>query len=134
MAETKKNFTYAIGRRKAAVARVRLYKGAGDIVVNGKKISEIFTSQIDKTKYEKPFQTVGGIGKYSATIKVVGGGISGQLDAIVLGISRAISVADEESKKALRKAGLLTRDARVRERRKVGTGGKARRAKQSPKR
>jgi len=75
------------------------------------------------------------VGKYYVTVKVVGGGKNGQLDAVVHGIARAFDKADREKfRPPLKRAGLLTRDARVRERRKVGTGGKARRKKQSPKR
>lgn len=83
----------------------------------------------------EPFRATNTIGKYSLTIKVEGGGKSGQLEAVVHGISRALQLLDKEKfRPILKKKGFLTRDARVRERRKVGTGGKARRKKQSPKR
>jgi small subunit ribosomal protein S9 len=131
----KKNFTYAVGRRKKASARVRLFKGKGDSLVNNQKIGEYFPGAIFKEKWTRPFKVVGADDKYFVTVRVVGGGKKGQLDAVVHGIARAFAKSDEEKfRSALKKAGLLTRDARVKERRKVGTGGKARRKKQSPKR
>lgn len=144
MAEDKarKNFIYAIGRRKQASARVRLYreiKGApdlkkGDIIVNEKRIEEYFPSKLDEIRYLQPLKAVDALGKFAITIKIKGGGTQSQLDALVLGVSRALVKLDEKNKPVLRKKGFLTTDARVRERRKVGTGGKARRKKQSPKR
>ena len=146
----KKNnkFIYAIGKRKESVARVRLYPNGnselkkslpagrrGDIIVNGKKNEEDFPSQIQKAKYQEPLHITNTLGKYAFTAKVSGGGTSSQLDALILGISRALSKFDSEKYRSiLRKKGFLTRDARVRERRKVGMGGKARRKRQSPKR
>jgi|SRR3990167_9562594 len=136
-----KEFIYAVGKRKEAVARIRLYPSVkgdlkkGDIIVNGKKIEEYFSSQIQKAKYLEPLNITNTIGKYALTVKVSGGGVNSQLDALILGISRALSKFDSEKHKSvLRKKGFLTRDARVRERRKVGMGGKSRRKKQSPKR
>src|SRR3989344_9150224 len=146
----KKNdrFIYAVGKRKEAVARIRLYPNGGselkkslpavrqgDIIVNNKKIEEYFSSQIQKSKYLEPLQITNTVGKYVFTTKVSGGGVNSQLDALILGISRALSKFDSEKYRSiLRKKGFLTRDARVRERRKVGMGGKARRKRQSPKR
>lgn len=131
----KKNWEYAVGRRRRSSARVRLFKGRGENIVNGKSIEEYFPGEIAKTKWEKPFELVGIAGKYYVTVKVVGGGKEGQLDAVVHGISKALSNTNKEKFRPLLKTeGLLTRDSRVRERRKVGTGGKARRKKQSPKR
>lgn len=142
-----KDFIFAVGRRRASVARVRLYTKVsdslkfeeytvkkGDIVVNGKNASEYFSGIFNKAVYEKPFKVADSLNKYAVTVKVVGGGTQSQLGAFVLGVSRALAAVDETSKPALRKAGLMSRDQRVRERRKVGTGGKARRQKQSPKR
>ena len=136
MARKKKiNYTYAVGRRRKASARVRLFKGRGDSTVNGKIISEYFPGAIMKDVWSKPFKTVDASNKYYVTVKDVGGGKNGQLDAVVHGVARALEkVNKEDFRKPLKKAGLLTRDPRVRERRKVGTGGKARRKKQSPKR
>lgn len=129
------NYTYAVGRRRSASARIRLFKGKGESVVNGKPIEKYFPGPINKVAYMLPFKTADAQNKYYATVKVVGGGKNGQLGAVVHGIARAFDKADREKfRPSLKRAGLLTRDARVRERRKVGTGGKARRKKQSPKR
>lgn len=134
-----KNYIHAVGRRKEAVARVRLYRDfpeglkQGEILVNGKPIEEYFSIKTQKAGYESLFSIVP-VSKYSITVKVSGGGREGQLEAMVLGISRALSKISEGNKKALRKSGMLTRDARVRQRRKVGMGGKSRRKRQSPKR
>lgn len=141
---SKKNndYIYAIGRRKQASARARLYKEIkssydfkkGDVIVNGKKIEEYFKGEIAKAYYLQPLRTVDALTKYAFTLRVQGGGSSSQLDAVILAISKALVKADDKYKILLRKKGLLTTDARVKERRKVGTGGKARRKKQSPKR
>lgn len=130
-----KNYTFAVGRRKTSVARVRLYSGKGESVVNEQPIEKYFPGEIAKKFYLRPFQLAGAEGKYFATVKVRGGGKEGQLDAVVHGISRALAEGeDRRFRPVLKKHGLLTRDPRARERRKVGTGGKARRKKQSPKR
>lgn len=130
-----KKYTYAAGRRRTSSARVRLFKGKGQSLVNGIPISEYFPGKVDETKWMAPFELTDTQGKFYVTIKVVGGGKQGQLDASVHGIAKTYDVLDSEKyRQPLKKAGLLTRDARIRERRKVGTGGKARRAKQSPKR
>lgn len=136
MARRKKpNYIYSVGRRKSASARVRLFKGKGESSVNQKPIDEYFPKSVHKVLWTTPFKLTDTLGKYYMTVKVVGGGKIGQLDAIVHGTARALALADKEKFRfPLKKAGLLTRDARVRERRKVGTGGKARRKKQSPKR
>ncbi|MBI2622886.1 MAG: 30S ribosomal protein S9 [Candidatus Levybacteria bacterium] len=144
----KKDFVFAVGRRKEAIARVRLYKAAnngvlwgekkvkkGEIFVNGKPIGEYFSGKVAEVLYMEPFRLTNTVGKYILTVKVEGGGKKGQLEATVHGISRALQLLDKEKfRSVLKKKGFLTRDARVRERRKVGTGGKARRKKQSPKR
>ncbi|MEX2007258.1 MAG: 30S ribosomal protein S9 [Candidatus Levyibacteriota bacterium] len=149
MAEsTNKDFIYAVGRRKSAIARVRLYKSVkagllwgdakiekGKILVNSKPVSDYFSSAVSQALYKEPFVATNTLEKYAVTIRVAGGGLRGQLDAALLGISRALSEIDvEKYRPILKKKGMLTRDARVRQRRKVGTGGKARRQKQSPKR
>lgn len=135
MRTKKVDFIYAKGRRKSASARVRLYKGKGETTVNGQPIDKYFPGAIDKSSWIKPFKVADVLDKYYATIKVRGGGKDGQLDAVVHGIARALSFTNSEEFRApIKKAGLLTRDARVRQRRMVGTGGKARRKKQSPKR
>ena len=142
-----KDFIFAVGRRKSAVARVRIYSKIpnslkfeehavkkGDIVVNGRIISEYFSGDVSKSVYEQPLKLTNSLNKYTITVRVVGGGLQSQLGAYVLGLSRGLAAIDEASKPVLRKNGLLTRDARVRERRKVGMGGKSRAKKQSPKR
>jgi len=103
--------------------------------VNEKPITEFFTDEIMRHMYAEPFRVTNTINKYTVTVKVTGGGKMGQLKAVVLGISNALALVDEEKHRGVLKTkGFLTRDPRVRERRKVGTGGKARRKKQSPKR
>ena len=122
-------YTFAVGRRKSASARVRLYKGAGENMINGKKIVEKLA------ELARPFKLTDTEGKYFFTAKVAGGGKEGQIEAIVHGIARAfVKLNSEKFRVVLKKANLLTRDSRVRLRRMVGTGGKARRKKQSPKR
>ncbi len=145
--KAKRDFFSAVGRRKQAVARVRAYKSVpaslmfgghsvkkGDIVVNEKDIKEYFGGEVSKAIYEKPLKLVDGLNKYAFTIRVKGGGSSSQLGAVVLGISRTLSLIDGSFRKALKKEKLLTRDPRKRQRRMVGMGGKSRAKKQSPKR
>lgn len=129
-----KNYIFAVGRRKEAVARVRIFKGKGEIIVNTKPIDTYFPGSVAKVKWQKPFLVTNLTGKYHATIKVAGSGKSSQLDAIVHGLSRAFTAVDGQLKKSLKEAGLLTRDPRVKERRKYGLAQKARKGKQSPKR
>lgn len=133
---SKKDYISTVGRRKEAVARVRLYpKGSGTITVNQKPVEEYFHGKANKVLYMMPFTVTDTIGMFDITVKVAGGGMYGQLDAVVHGISRALEKLDKEKHRGLlKKKGLLTRDSRTRERRKVGMGGKARRKKQSPKR
>lgn len=131
----KPNYIYAVGRRRTSSARVRLFRGKGDSSVNGIVIDKYFPGDINKNLWMKPFKTADVVDKYYVTVRVVGGGKMGQLDAVVHGISRTLVKVDSDTfKPLLKKAGLLTRDPRIRERRKVGMGGKARRKKQSPKR
>ncbi|MDH7476431.1 MAG: 30S ribosomal protein S9 [Microgenomates group bacterium] len=151
MAKKTKNLKYyqGLGRRKEAVAQVRLYIGGkekmaevngikikvGEIFINKKPYQEIFPSLIEQKLLLKPLELTNNQDRFAISILVKGGGKKGQLEAIILGLSRAIEKADKATyRPILKKEGLLTRDARTRERRKVGTGGKARRAKQSPKR
>lgn len=116
-----KDLFIATGRRKTATASVFLKSGKGKILVNGKNIEEYFRGEAAKVKWTKPF-FVAGIGKpeasFNATIKVHGSGISSQLDAVVLGLARALSQAIPSARQALRKQGLLTRDPRMVERKK----------------
>lgn len=145
--KSNKDYVSTVGRRRSAVARVRIYSKVpdslrfgellvkkGDLAVNGKNISEYFSGTVSKAAYEHPLKLSNSLNKYAITAIVKGGGLRSQLGAWVLGVSRALAVIDEEIKPTLRKNGLLTRDQRIRERRKVGMGGKARRQKQSPKR
>lgn len=130
----KTQFIAAHGRRKEAVARIRLFKGRGQTLVNEKPLEEYFPGEITKIKWQRPFVLTKSADRYWATIKVEGSGKSGQLDAVVYGLSRALALANPDSRPILKKAGLLTRDPRVKERRKYGLAQKARKGKQSPKR
>jgi len=131
----KKKYIYALGRRKKAIARVRLFKGKGKSIVNDKLISEYFPSKQEEFFCLRPFRVIDKEGKYYITVRVKGSGKSAQLGAIVHGVARAL---DKENREVyhdiLKKYKLLTRDPRARERRKVGRGGRARAKKQSPKR
>src|SRR3972149_5030469 len=120
----KKNYTYAVGRRKCASARVRLYKGNKESLVNDEVIGKYFPGEVMRDAWQKPFELTETLGKYYVTIKVFGGGKKGQLEAAVHGISRTLAAAKPDKfRSALKKAGLLRRDSRIRERRKVGMGG-----------
>lgn len=123
-----------IGRRKEALARVRLSKGQGQITINGKPIGEYFLGQAFQNLYNRPLEITKTIGKYSISAKVEGGGKVAQLGAVIHGIARAISKAEPQLRVTLKREGFLTRDARAKERRKYGRAGKARARKQSPKR
>ncbi len=130
-----KGYVQAVGRRKEAVARVRIIKGQGPMTINGKPIAEYFKGPINQKAYQRPFELTNSLGRFTATIKVLGGGASSQLGATVHGIARALEQLDKENYRPLLKsAGLLTRDPRVRERRKYGLAHAARAKKQSPKR
>ncbi len=124
---------YGTGRRKAAVARVFLRPGEGKIVVNGKDFQEYFKGVIRAVSALEPLRVVDMAGKFDAYITVRGGGTSGQIDAIKLGIARALEKYNPDLRQKLKPAGLLTRDARVVERKKYGKH-KARRAPQYSKR
>ncbi len=136
MAKTKKkNFIYAVGRRRSASARVRLFKGKQESLVNEMPIAKYFPGEAMQVLWQKPFVLTETLDKYYITVRVRGGGKKGQLDAVVHGTARALEKAKlEKFRLPLKRAGLLTRDPRIRERRKVGKGGKSRRQKQSPKR
>lgn len=130
-----KDFTSAIGRRKSAVARVRLWPGKQEIVVNGKPISAYFQGMTYKRIYQNPFVLTDTLNQFAGSVKVKGSGLMGQVDAVVHGIARALVKIDSEKYKSLLKEkGMLTRDDRMKETRKVGQGGRARAKKQSPKR
>lgn len=123
----------ATGRRKCAVARVRLVPGAGNIIVNGKPMAEYLGRKILEIMVNQPLVVTGTEGKYDVLVNVTGGGISGQAGAIRHGIARALLKIDESFRSPLKKAGFLTRDPRMKERRKYGLK-KARKAPQYSKR
>ena len=132
--ENKNQYTASVGRRKEAIARIRLYQGKGEFMVNGRPIAKYFPLETSKVKWQKPFVLTSTLGKYFAQIKVAGSGKSGQLDAVVHGLARALNIKDTSLRPILKKAHLLTRDPRVKERRKYGLAQKARKGKQSPRR
>ncbi|HWH37376.1 MAG TPA: 30S ribosomal protein S9 [Candidatus Limnocylindrales bacterium] len=128
------NFFFGTGRRKTSVARVRLLAGEGEVVVNGRSLEEHFGSAISLGEVLMPFRVTGTEGRYNAMIKVEGGGYQGQAGAIRHGIARALLQSDPEAFRVqLRQAGLLTRDPRMKERKKYGLK-RARKAPQYTKR
>ena len=129
----KQTYFGGTGRQKAAVAQVRLFSGNGAIVVNGVPYEERFPRLVHRQKILQPLLVTDSASKYSAMVKVAGGGVSGQSGAISLGIARALLKADENLKLTLRQNGLLTRDPRVKERKKAGLK-RARKAPQYTKR
>ena len=135
MVKKSNNYTRTLGRRKCSVTTLKLFKGKGECLVNSEKVAEYFPGAINKLAYERPFVVTDTIGKFYYEAKSTGGGKAGQLLSITLAISRALKSEDESTFAPLLRANnLLTVDSRVRQRRMVGTGGKARRQKQSPKR
>jgi small subunit ribosomal protein S9 len=142
-----KNYIYKTGKRKEAVARVRLYQELketlvlgekhvkkGETFVNGDSIENYFRGIVAKAHFEEPFKITNNLGKYTITAVVEGGGQKSQLDAFIHGVSRALASIDDKNKSILKKKGFLSRDSRIRQRRNVGMGGKSRRKRQSPKR
>jgi small subunit ribosomal protein S9 len=130
---TAPTFNTGTGRRKTAVARVRLLPGEGEIVVNGRSLVEHFGAAIDEADVRMPFRVTGTEGRFNTMIKVEGGGVSGQAGAIRHGIARALLELDPEYRLVLRQGGLLTRDPRMKERKKYGLK-RARKAPQYTKR
>ena len=108
------------GRRKTSVARVRLLSGEGEVVVNGRSLEEHFGNAVSLTDITLPFRVTGTEGRFNAMIRVEGGGYHGQAGAIRHGIARAILASDADARVPLRQAGLLTRDPRMKERKKYG--------------
>ena len=129
----KQTYFHRTGRRKTAIAQVRLLPGGGAIIVNGIPYEELFPRLAHRQTIAKPLMLTETLDKYSVMVKVAGGGISGQSGAISHGIARALVEADESLKTVLRQNGLLTRDSRVKERKKAGLR-RARKAKQYTKR
>ncbi len=134
MPESNKKYIEAVGRRKKAIARVRLFeKGKGEITVNEKSVGDFFPIFEHQEMLRQPFEAVGQEGKFDVSVKVKGGGISGQAESVRLGIARALIKLDPELRTSLKKLGYLKRDPRVRERKKPGLKA-ARRAPQWSKR
>ena len=129
----KKTYYYGTGKRKTAVARVRVFSGNGAIVVNGKPFDELFARPVLRNMILEPFETTETTGKFNVMATVSGGGISSQAGAVRHGISRALAVMDDSLKPVLRQRDLLTRDSRVKERKKYGLK-RARKAPQYTKR
>lgn len=144
----KVSYYEAVGRRKEASARARLYvvtgekvnvagkeSGKGDILVNGRTVESYFPGEVYKKMYLEPFRTTNTVGRFVTTILATGGGLNGQLGAVIHAISRALLKVDlEKFRPILKKRGFLKRDPRAKQRRKAGFAGKARARKQSPKR
>lgn len=138
----------AVGRRKEASARTRLYvvkdasmtiKGIevakGAVIINGRPSDSYFPTEVAKKMLQETFRTTNTIGRFAVSIQVTGGGLSGQLGAVIHGISRALEKVDKEKfRPILKKRGFMTRDSRTRQRRQPGKAGKSRARKQSPKR
>ena len=129
----KQTYFQKTGRRKSAIAQVRLMVGGGSIIVNGTPYEELFPRLAHRQTIARPLVITESLDKYNVMVKIAGGGISGQSGAIAHGIARALVEADESRKPALRQNGLLTRDSRVKERKKPGLR-RARKAKQYTKR
>lgn len=128
------HYYYGLGRRKSATARVRLTNGKGNITINSKPAGDYFeNSKKLLGELDKPFTVVDLLGKYDVSVVVRGGGHSGQVDAIKLGIAKALAVANEDLKSTLKRADLLGRDPREKERKKPGLKG-ARKQRQFTKR
>ena len=132
MYETKPYF-YGTGRRKSSVARVRVYNGTGKITINDRDIDDFFGLETLKLVVRQPLALADVDGKFDIVVRVAGGGVSGQAGAIRHGLSRALLQYDENLRPALKKAGFLTRDPRMKERKKYGLNA-ARRAPQFSKR
>lgn len=132
---SKAGFISTVGRRKTAVARVRLYLKKGPSLVNYKPIEVYFPTAVEKLKYLEPLKLINALDKFSFSVKVSGSGKAGQLGAVVHGLSRALAQVDLKAYRPLLKQNkLLTRDQRMKERRKPGLAQAARAKKQSPKR
>ena len=134
MYESKKKYFYGTGRRKSSVARVRVYEnGNGSIIINGRDINDYFGLETLKLIVNQPLVTTNMVGKVDISVTVAGGGVSGQAGAIRHGISRALLELNPEYRPTLKAAGFLTRDPRMKERKKYGLKA-ARRAPQFSKR
>lgn len=124
-----------VGRRKVSTARVRIYQQKGDFLVNGMAAGQYFDEILQADAiYNRPLELAKLKGELTVSVQVNGGGVRGQLEALMHGLSRALVKYDPELRSVLKPAGYLTRDDRMKETRKIGMGGKARRQRQSPKR
>jgi small subunit ribosomal protein S9 len=132
-ATPQQQYYYGLGRRKCAIAQVRLFPGEGNVVVNGRPAREYFGREVLDLIVQQPLRAVDTGSSFNAIATVQGGGMAGQAGAVRLGIARALVVADEANRRTLRSQGLLTRDPRVKERKKPGLK-RARRAPQYTKR
>jgi len=130
---SEESYVWGTGKRKCAIAQTRLFPGKGEIMVNDKSYQEAFPRIEHRRMIEHPLQATNTMGKFSITVKVNGGGLSGQAGAIRHGIARALVKENELFKPMLRKEGLLTRDSRIKERKKYGLK-RARKAPQYTKR
>ena len=132
----KSRYVEGIGRRKTAVARVRIYEEKGDFLVNDKPVGEYFRTVLNApVVYNAPLHATETQNQWAITVQVKGSGINAQLEAVVHGLARALSAKNpDQYHTALKTKGFLTRDDRMKETRKVGMGGKARRQRQSPRR
>ncbi len=126
-------YFYGTGRRKSSVARVRLLPGSGSVTINGRDIDDYFGLETLKFIVRQPLELTGSVGKFDVVVNVSGGGVTGQAGAIRHGIARALVESDEALKPILKKAGFITRDPRMKERKKYGLKA-ARRAPQFSKR
>jgi small subunit ribosomal protein S9 len=133
VAVPKGEYHYGTGRRKEAVARVRLYSGSGNILINGKPYLELFSRSVYQIKIREPFEVTGTGSQYDVYAKIDGGGVTAWADALAHGMARALLKSNEDFRTPLRRAGLLTRDPRVKERKKPGLK-RARKAPQYTKR
>ena len=122
-----------LGRRKEAIARVRIMPGTGEWKINGRTLDAYFPNKVHQQAVNEPFVSLATEGQFDVIARITGGGVSGQAGALRLGIARALMLVDPESRPALKKAGFLTRDPRVKERKKYGLK-KARKAPQYSKR
>jgi small subunit ribosomal protein S9 len=130
---TQEHYYYGLGRRKTSVARVRLYPGNGTVVINGKPLEDVIVRASSRQDMMRPFVVTDTASRFNVQVVVKGGGVEGWAGAIRFGIARALVVADEAYRRPLRGEGLLTRDARVKERKKPGLK-RARKAPQYTKR
>ena len=125
--KVKPNYVWGVGRRKSAVARVRVAAGSGKVEVNGRALNDYFSSERDRKAIFGPLEVTNTGGKMDIIVNATGGGPTGQAGAIVLGLGRALAKHDASLEGALRNAGFLTRDSRMKERKKYGQRGARRR-------